>query len=178
MDITENYKFCLKCAYDKINTRICAACDGLCSWGYFRCPHCSKVWHKKCYPHSISASYVTNPPTAGLPPSLKPHYLQSGLQQEPEQSLFSGVSSVHSYSIKNSASVGTNPQLAYTRFIGSSTCSTRYCRECLSSHYPNNYQQALSLASKSTLVKLSKISRYMRIFVEVYFNEGVRITPY
>lgn len=42
----------------------------------------------------------------------------------------------------------------------------------------NTYQQILTLETKTRLVKIAKITRYMRIFVEVYFNEGIRLTPY
>lgn len=63
MDLTENFKYCLKCAQEKIGTRICQVCEGLCSWGYFRCPDCMKIWHKKCYPHLLNVPYIPNHPT-------------------------------------------------------------------------------------------------------------------
>lgn len=53
-----------------------------------------------------------------------------------------------------------------------------YCRSCLSENHLNTYQQILTLETKTRLVKIAKITRYMRIFVEVYFNEGIRLTPY
>jgi hypothetical protein len=48
----------------------------------------------------------------------------------------------------------------------------------LSENHLNTYQQILTLETKTRLVKIAKITRYMRIFVEVYFNEGIRLTPY
>lgn len=48
----------------------------------------------------------------------------------------------------------------------------------MSENHLNTYQQILTLETKTRLVKIAKITRYMRIFVEVYFNEGIRLTPY
>ena len=48
----------------------------------------------------------------------------------------------------------------------------------MSENHLNTYQQMLTLETKTRLVKIAKITRYMRIFVEVYFNEGIRLTPY
>lgn len=82
------------------------------------------------------------------------------------------------YNLNNPFYSYNRPNYTNVRQVPTNTCSLAYCKECFNSFYPNNYQQALTLESKGKIVKIAKITRYMRIFVEVYFNEGIRLTPY
>lgn len=130
---------------------MCAACQGLCSWGYFRCPGCQKMWHKKCYPNLLSVNYASY--AAQLTP-VRQQYNQIDQQF-------------------NSLSTGSNPYFSINRAnfnsnnrqVGTPSCQLAYCRDCFFNLYPNNYQQALTLESKAKIVKITKITRYMRIFI-------------
>lgn len=131
MQITQNFKYCLKCAQDKLITRMCAACQGLCSWGYFRCPGCQKMWHKKCYPNLLSVNY------ASYAAQLTPVRQQYGQIDQQLSSLSTGSNQYFSI---NRVNLNSN-----NRQIGTSTCQLAYCRDCFYNLYPNNYQQALTL---------------------------------
>lgn len=112
--------------------RICTACQGICSWGYFKCPGCQKVWHKKCYPHLLSINYAS-------------YATQIPVRQQP-YGLTDQLTMASSYSLNNPFYSYNRPN--YTgniRQLPTNTCSLAYCRDCFNNLYPNNYQQALTL---------------------------------
>ena len=38
-------------------------------------------------------------------------------------------------------------------------------------------EQCLVLETRSKLIKLTKIQKYMKVFLDVYFSLGIRLTP-
>lgn len=49
-EITENFKLCLRCAFEKLNNRVCVYCEK--SYEFFydfeQCKSCHKIYHKEC----------------------------------------------------------------------------------------------------------------------------------
>lgn len=72
MDVTENYKYCLKCVSEKPINRNCCICLGLCSWGYSGCPKCQRVWHKACNTYPLPNTYIPMPSGAMDGSSISP----------------------------------------------------------------------------------------------------------
>jgi hypothetical protein len=118
-----------------------------------------KVWHKKCYPQLLNIGYAG---TLTLP-NLK--NFEAEPEKDPQPLPTPAGYFAPAKPVQGNGRGGINNTVQET-----ATCSILYCNDCLASNHPNTYQHALTLLTKSRLVKITKITHYMRIFMEVYFN--------
>lgn len=110
------------------------------------------MWHKNCYPNLLSVNYASY--AAQLTPPRQ-QYGQADLQLNNLSTSSNPYFSLNRVNLNNTS---------MNRQVGT-TCPLAYCRDCFNNLYPNNYQQALTLESKAKIVKITKITRYMRIFI-------------